>query len=550
MADKKKASGKQALSVMAKALTRLRGYITEKPARQGLLLVMLAGVLAAAAVAVIWSYNISYKPLYGNQEMYDAASIVELLEEKGFDYQIHPDSGQVMVDAAQLREARMALAAGGIKAQLPDGLELLDKEQGLGTSQFIEGARYRRGLEGELVRTIISLNAVRNARVHLAIPKRSAFVRKQNKPSASVFIDLAPGSQLEPRQVDAIVNLVASSIEGMEKSGVSVIDQNGNLLSRNINAAGDADMAMANQQLQIIKTMEQQYIDRIGHLLDPIVGSANYRVQVSADISFDRVEQTAEQFDPAKRSVRSERGRERTGGVVAEGIPGASSNQPPDTLSTGVQEDAASNPLSQNEYTRNYELNRTVRHTAYQQGQLQRLSIAVVLNSSPGVAEITGELTEERLASLTRLVQDAVGFSTERNDQVSLHTAPFISLPEDTFAPLAWWQDASMLYYVRYGVGALLGLAIIIFLLRPIAAQMLAAPELPAPVAQEDEENDGKPKKAILEHPELLDEYMTLNPPELSVFETQLNHIRKLAEQEPKKVAHVLKQWIHQEEKG
>ncbi|WP_263080811.1 flagellar basal-body MS-ring/collar protein FliF [Endozoicomonas sp. Mp262] len=548
MAEKKKASGKKALTAIRKAVGQIRDYITEKPARQGMLLVMLAGVLAATIVAIIWSHNVSYQPLYGNQEMYDTSSIVEILESKGFAYQINPESGQVMVDAAKLREARMELSASGIKANLPDGLELLDKEQGLGTSQFIEGARYRRGLEGELVRTIISLNAVRNARVHLAIPKRSAFVRKQTKPSASVFIDLFPGSQLESRQVDAIVNLVASSVEGMEKSGVSVIDQNGNLLSRNINV-GDGDIAMANNQIQIIKTIEQQYINRVGHLLDPIVGSSNYRVQVSADVSFDRIEQTAEQFDPRNRSVRSERGRERTGITdIAQGVPGSTSNQPPETINQNAGEDAAINPLTQNEYTRNYELNRTVRHTSYQQGQLQRLSIAVVLNNSPDVAEITGELTQERLDSMTRLIQDAVGFSTVRNDQVSIHTAPFISLPEQTFDPIPWWQDPNMLYYVRYGVGAILGLAVIIFLLRPITTQMLVAPELPAPVEEEEEEDDGKPKKAVLEHPELLDEYMTLNPPELSVFETQLNHIKKLAEQEPKKVAHVLKQWIYQEE--
>lgn len=508
---------------------------------QAMLLIALAGSMALSAVLLLWSQTNDWQPLYGNQEMYDASSISEVLEVQGIEYRIHPSSGQIMVDASKISEARMQVSAAGVKASLPDGLKLLDKDQSLGTSQFMENARYRFGLEGELAKTVISLKAVRNARVHLALPKRSAFVRQQEKSSASVFVDLFAGSRLDDKQVEAIVNLVAGSVPGLERSDVSVVDQQGNLLSRDI-SLNNGLMAQANTQMQYLKSLEQHYIERVNTLLDPILGSSNFRVQVSAAVGFDRIEQTAEEFDPENRTVRSEQGRERLNAASdAGGIPGTLSNQPPITT---PDETAPETEVTQNEYTRNYELNRTVRHTSYQQGQLQRLSVAVVINNSPEAVAVIGEWNQAKLDGMQNLIRDAVGFSAERQDQVTIHTASFLPVPETEFSAPSWWQQPETMTYAKYGTSILLGLAVIIFLLRPLVNKTLAVTQENQGEAISLEHQQEKSNRVGIEHPAFLDESTALLPPELADFDTQLSHLRKLAVKEPDRVAQVVKLWM------
>ncbi|WP_062262568.1 flagellar basal-body MS-ring/collar protein FliF [Endozoicomonas arenosclerae] len=520
-------------------LEQIPGFFKGNARNQGMLLIALSGTIALTMVLFIWSQTSNWQPLYGNQEMYDASSITQVLESRQINYRIHPDTGQVMVDASEVSAARMQLSAAGIKTGLPEGLKVLEKEQGLGTSQFIENARYRHGLEGELAKTIISLKPVRNARVHLALPKRTAFVRKQAKSSASVFIDLFAGGQLDNKQVEAIVNLVASSVPGLAKKDVSVVDQQGNLLSRDI-AMSNGSMAIANAQLKYIKGVEQHYIDRVNSLLDPIIGSRNFRVQVSADVDFSRVEQTAEQYDPDQKTVRSEKGRERTPATPeALGVPGSLSNQPPDTAAENAE--TAATP-TQNEYTRNYELNKTVRHTSFQQGRVQRISVAVVLNNSPSAVAIAGEWNQEKLDNLKELIMDSVGLPAEVADQVSLHTASFIEVPEAEFISPAWWQQPEIMTYARYGAGTLLGLAAIIFLLRPLVQQTLPKhAALKQEAAMLEQQNQ---QKAALDHPAVMDENTALLPPELADFDTQLGYLRKLSTKEPERVAQVIKLWM------
>jgi flagellar M-ring protein FliF len=505
-----------------------------------MLLIALSGSIALTIVLFLWSQTNNWQPLYGNQEMFDVSSITEVLEAKQTDYRIHPETGQVMVDASSVSSARMQLSAAGITAGLPEGLKVLEKEQGLGTSQFIENARYRHGLEGELAKTVISLQPVRNARVHLALPKRTAFVRQQAKASASVFVDLFAGGQLDSKQVEAIINLVAGSVPGLEKKDVSVVDQQGNLLSRDISMS-NGSLAIANSQLQYVKSMEQHYIERVNSLLDPIVGSSNFRVQVSVDVDFSRIEQTAEQYDPDQKTVRSEKGRERLPATPeALGVPGSLSNQPPVTEEDPAAEAGAN--LAQNEYTRNYELNKTVRHTSFEQGRMQRISVAVVLNDSPKAIAIAGDWSQEKLDNLKELIMDSVGMPAEVADQVSLHTATFIEVPEAEFTAPVWWQQPEIMSYARFGAGTLLGLAAIIFLLRPLVQQAI-----PKQSSQQSEaallEQQAK-QKAAQEHPTFMDEGLALLPPELADFDTQIGHLRKLATKQPERVAQVIKLWM------
>ncbi|WP_211827045.1 flagellar basal-body MS-ring/collar protein FliF [Kistimonas asteriae] len=515
-------------------LTRVSAMIRENPKYQGLMLISLAGSLALAIVLVIWSNSTDYQPLYGSQEIYDVGGVTDALEQAGIAYRVHPGSGQVLVDASRLPEARMQLAAAGIKPEKPEGLEVLDKEQPLGTSQFLENVRYRRGLEGELARTIISLRQVRNARVHLALPRKSAFVRKAEKPSASVFVDLLPGQTLDKTQVEAIVNLIAGSVPGMVRESITIVDQHGTLLSRELSMRNNG-LDLAERQLDYIDKLEQTYENRVSTLLEPIVGYGNFRVEVSADVDLNRIEQTSEEYDPQAQAVRSEHSSERreTGGKT--GVPGTLSNEPPLT----GEEQPAGKEVGQKEFTRNYEVDRVVKHVTRQQGTINRLSIAVVLNES---AMAGGSVQME---DLKQLVRDAIGFTEARNDQISIHTANFVVNDAIAESGIAWWESPQILYYFRYLIGGILSLAVIMFLLRPLVQRIVSPPEpLPAPV--DDAAEAAAAFKAA--HPDLglfSDESLSLLPPEVADFETQLVSARKLAHKEPERVAQVVKMWMN-----
>lgn len=536
MADEpKKLSKDENLSRWQQTLSHVSAMIRENPKYQGLMLISLAGSLALAIVLVIWSNNMDYQPLYGSQEMYDVGNVTDTLRQSGIAYRVHPGNGQVLVDASRLPEARMQLAAAGIKPEKPAGLEVLDKEQPLGTSQFLENVRYRRGLEGELARTIISLQQVRNARVHLALPRKSAFVRKAEKPSASVFIDIAPGQTLEKAQVQAIVNLIAGSVSGMSRDVIAIVDQHGTLLSREL-STNDNGLGLAERQLDYINKLEQTFEDRVSSLLEPIVGYGNFRVEISADVNLNRLEQTSEEYNPQSKAIRSEHSSERNQSD-ATGTPGTLGNTPPINGKA-----AANNQMAgQKDVTRNYELDRTVKHLTQQQGSVNRLSIAVVLNES---AMASGNVQME---DLKQLVRDAIGFTEARNDQISIHTANFVVNDATIEHGITWWESPQILHYFRYLIGTILSLAVIMFLLRPLVQRIVSPPEPLAPVVEDAAEVAAAFKAA---HPDLglfSDDSLSMLPPEIADFETQLVSARKLAHKEPERVAQVVKMWMNTE---
>lgn len=270
-----------------------------------LTIALLAAIVAGTIVVILWTSSKNYVPLYGKQELYDTANIMEMLEKEQVPFRLEKSSGQILVPENQLAHVRMALAARGVRAAMPAGLEGLDNVTGLGTSEFMEGARYRHALEGELARTIISLDAVRSARVHLAIPKRTLFVgRDEEKPSASVMLDLQPGQAMEPGQVEAIANLVAGSISGMKPGAVTIVDQAGQLLSAELgDKAGFGKQSV--QQMEYVRKLEQYIRQRANDMLYPMLGTGNFRVQIAADVNFNAVEETQQQLDPQGWSPRS-----------------------------------------------------------------------------------------------------------------------------------------------------------------------------------------------------------------------------------------------------
>lgn len=297
--------------------------------RQVGLLVGLAASVAIGFAVVLWSQQPDYRPLYGSLAGMDAKQVMETLAAADIPYNVEPNSGALLVKADDLSRARMKLAAAGVTPSDGNiGFEILDKEQGLGTSQFMEATRYRRGLEGELARTISSLNNVKGARVHLAIPKSSVFVRDERKPSASVLVELYSGRSLEPGQVVAIINLVATSVPELSKSQITVVDQKGNLLS---DQAENSEMTMAGKQFDYSRRMESMLTQRVHNILQPVLGNDRYKAEVSADVDFSAVESTAEQFNPDQPALRSEQSvnEQRTASNGPQGVPGALSNQPP-----------------------------------------------------------------------------------------------------------------------------------------------------------------------------------------------------------------------------
>lgn len=519
----------------------------------------LAAVVAAIIVVALWTSTQSYRPLYSQQERFDTSEIISVLEAEGIPYRLQETNGQVLVEDGRVAEVRMLLAAKGVKAKLPTGLETLQTDSALGTSQFMETARYRHGLEGELARTIISLNAVNNARVHLAIPRQTLFVRQNTeKTTASVMVELKPGEDLKPEQVEAIVNLVSGSVTGMAAEHVSVVDQFGRLLSADIGS--ETSGRMNTKYLEYQKNLEKQVIQRASDMLTPVLGPSNFRVQVAADLDFSRIEETREMVDD-NPVVRSEHSIENNStDKIALGVPGSLSNQPPTVEEEGDAE-APKNTSERHEVNRQYALGSSVRHTQYQQGQIKKLNVSVLLNNA--VAPDGAAWDEAQKAEISQMISEAVGLNAERGDSLSLMSFNFTPVNIEPVAPMPWWQDTALQQPLRYIIGGLLGLAMIFFVLRPLirhltgvdkARQEMDIATLPDNIlskeldeqAQENELNRRLSDRGLSNTTNGLDaDAEMMLPPSGSPLHIQLKHLTLIASEEPQRVAEVLKQWVN-----
>ncbi|MGR5288061.1 flagellar basal-body MS-ring/collar protein FliF [Vibrio maritimus] len=521
---------------------------------------VLAAIVAAIIVVALWSSSQSYRPLYSQQERFDIGEIVSVLESEGIAYRLQEQNGQVLVAEGQVAKIRMLLAAKGVKAQLPTGLDSLKEDSSLGTSQFMENARYRHGLEGELVRTIISLNAISNARVHLAIPRQTLFVRQQGEdPSASVMIELKPGEDLKPDQVEAIINLVVGSVTGMKSESVSVIDQYGRLLSADVASAATGKVNA--KYLEYQKNVEKQIIQRAADMLTPIVGPSNFRVQVAANMDFSQVEETQEILD-SNPVVRNEYSiQNNTVDKIALGIPGSLSNQPP--VTGEVPTNDSQNTNARSELNRQYAVGSSVRRTQYQQGQIDKLSVSVLLNET--AAPNGTAWTPAERAQISTMITDAVGISTERGDSLSLMSFNFTPIEIEAPPAMPWWQDPTVQQPLRYVIGGMLGMAMIFFVLRPLIMHLTGADrrghELEFAEPQEEEYQENIQTREEREREERLNRKLTergiestssgldassdMLPPPGSPLELQLKHLQLIATEEPERVAEVLKQWVN-----
>ena len=523
--------------------------------RQAALLGGFALAIALTIAIFIWSKEPNYKPLINRMQDYNAQEIVEVLQREGFEFEIDPTSQVLMVRADELHDARLKLAAASLINDKTVGLELLDNESNLGTSHFIETARYRRGLEGELARTIASIQAVRNARVHLAIPKQSVFVRDHRQPRASVFLELYAGANLHKDQVEAIVNLVSSSISEMDKGSVSVVDQKGNLLSK---VEHNNQELLATKQLQYTERVEDSISTRVNSILKPVLGIENYKAEVSADIDFTVVEQSEETFNPDLIAIRSEQLiNEQTVSGAEGGIPGALTNQPPGQAEAPEQIDPATglpiNPMDKrSETTRNYEVDRTLSYKQQQVGRINRLTVAVVINDKQLMNAETGviEFSPWEVNDLERLeilVKDAVGFNAARGDSVNVINSPFMGKSEIELGSPEFWSQPWFWEIMKQVLAGLFLLVLIFGVIRPTIHSI-------ANKGRNDEDSMGMDDFSDSSD-EFDEDRVTLSgaddfllPGASDGFERQLDALKGLIAEDPARVAQVLIQWINAED--
>jgi len=527
--------------------------------RQVGLMIGLAASVALGLSVVLWAQEPNYQPVMSNINNMDINEVSTLLNQNDITYKIDPSSGVLLVESSEIHRARLKLAAAGITEEKPAGFELLDQEQGLGTSQFMESTRFKRGLEGELSKTISSLRNVRSARVHLAIPKRSVFVRDARKPTASVFVEVFSGRPLAKGQVDSVVNLVAGSVPEMNKEDVTVVDQKGNLLSQKDESSEDR---MASREFDYSRKMEKVLNGRVSSILEPILGSGRFRSEVSAEVDFTSVEQAEEIFNPDMQAIRSEQtlDEQRVAGNQG-GIPGALSNQPPGAANVpevaGAEGEGAAGGMSdlRKQTTRNYEVDRTVSYTKQQPGRIKRLTVAVAIDDIRKVNPENGEVsfapwTENELQRLTLLVRNAVGYSASRGDSVNVINTPFAPEEIVAFEETPIWQQQWLLDFVKPIMAGIVILILVLGLVRPtlksLAQSGQQAKELALAgdedgLAELDQLGEGSPEgKVTLSS---TDEFLL--PGASEGYDKQLNALKGLVVEDPARVAQVVRQWVN-----
>ncbi|PWG62295.1 flagellar basal-body MS-ring/collar protein FliF [Sediminicurvatus halobius] len=542
-------------------------YLGPNALRQLGLIIGLAAAVAAGVGLFLWAQEPVHRALFADLPAEDVAAVQQALDGAGIPYRNGP-GGSIEVPAGQLDQARLMLAEQGLPNAGGVGFESLRQDQGFGTSRFMENARFQRALETELARTITSLDAVGEARVHLAIPERSVFLRDRQAPRASVTVGLHQGRSLSDRQVNAIAQMVASAVPDLALENVAVVDQRGRLLT---DMGGDEGMQGSGEQLAMRQRIEDAYARRIQDLLTPIVGEGNVRAEVSARLDFSEVESTEEIYDPESQVLRSEQTQEQRSqrGQGAMGIPGALTNQPPgageledpagDAAAAGEAGAEEEGEASESEVvdatssaTRNFEINRTVRHVRTPSGGIQRLSVAVLLDQPTTTNEegetVAAPFEPERLEEITALVREAVGFDAERGDSVNVVSTEFQPLEAPEPAPTPFWEQPWLWQGGKLLLAALLGLLLIVMVLRPLVNGLLGRDRRSRELAvarhqarQEGEEGAETDPNRQLTGPDSQPRQL---PGSSRNYEEQLQAAREVVNKEPALAANVVKGWL------
>lgn len=513
----------------------------------------LAAVLALSIAVIMWASRPDYTTLMDNMSDSDVSAVSAILMANKIPYRIDNVSGNLLVANDKKQQAKMLISAEGLPNSSPLGYELLKKDSTLGTSQFLETARYQHALETELSRSISSMRNINSARVHLALPKRTAFMRKKERTSASVMVKVAGGRQLEKNQISSIAYLVSSSVPYLEVANVTVVDQWGNLLS---NSMSDKGMEHSQKHFEYKQEIESLYVDRIESMLAPIFGYGRVKVQVNADMDFTRVESTQELFDSDVDKIRSEQiiDQQQTGSLGAIGIPGALTNQPPaggtveQTPADEEQANAQPPSNTNRNSVRNYELDKTIRHVQQPVGEIQKITVAVVADDWVTVGEdgsqVRTELSGEDFALIRGIVREAIGFNEERGDSVSVYNKSFQTIEVEEIPEIPIWKQGWFVTLIKQVLAGLAILIIIFTIVKPTMktlqgrfVETTAAPNtaLPAPASSQ-----GSVNEVVGNNHETL-KAMGVEYPN---YVEQLAMAKQLVEQDPKQVAKIVKNWV------
>ncbi|CAH7030990.1 Flagellar M-ring protein [Vibrio chagasii] len=534
-------------------LTEASGWLTmfwQSSQRNVIIITIFATITAAIIVIMLWTSSERFRPLYSKSANFDSSQVLHMLDEESIRYQLSQDDGQILVPEGDVAKIRMILASKGLKEQLPSGFDSLDSSKSLGESQFMENARYRHALEGELARSITTMSAVSLARVHLAIPKESLFMRDDaEQPRASVIVHIINGMDLKPTQVESIINLVSGAVIGLKSEHVRVVDQHGRLLSNDA-TVGDITVTTGKQS-DYKRNLEKTLVAQATDMLTPILGAANFRVQIASDIDFSKVEETEEIYaDPVvrKETLLSDMNESS----MALGIPGALSNTPP--VTDGEPQPEPNAKVNRSETSRDYAVSGKVRHTQHQQGVLQSLSVSIVVND---LANPNQTWTTEELTNVENVVRSAIGFNTERGDSIHITHFPFViaSIPEQ--APIAWFENTHIMQPLKYLLGVMLSGLMIMVVLRPLAQYLTKSAEQEELEAESMEYDDVITKEERAADAALQSKLDSLGidatgikalddnlPSADSPLEVQIKHLKLIAKEDPNRVAEILRTWI------
>jgi flagellar M-ring protein FliF len=517
--------------------------------RKIMLMMGVAAVIAVMGAVWMWGQQPDYRVLFSNFSDRDGGAIVAELEKMNVPYKYAEGGGAVLVPADRVHDARLKLAAQGLPKGGNVGFELMENQK-LGASQFLERVNFQRAMEGELARSIESVSAVQAARVHLAMPKDSIFVSEQKAPTASVLLNLHPGRTLDPQQVSAIVHLVASSVPELPAKNVTVVDQNGNLLSDTGKMASTTGMDPS--QIKYVQELQQNVVNRIESIITPIVGASNVRAEATADVDFSRTEQAVESYKPNQTpdamAIRSQQTSESLNGSAnPAGVPGALTNQPPPPATAPINApgqkpatpavvSAATN--THKDATVNYEVDKTIQYVQQGVGGLKRLSVAVVVNYKKTTDKagkvVMKPLSAAETTQITNLVKEAMGFNQQRGDTINVVNTPFATTELEVIPDLPMWKQPENIQTAQAtGKYLLMAMALLILYLRvlkPMLKKLSEAAALPPP--------GQNPQLQYAANGELI------SLPGQRTYQENLSRAQKLASEDPRVVANIVKTWV------
>lgn len=541
--------------------------------RQGQRILMMVGAALVIALMIgiwMWSQKVEYRVLFSNYSDRDGGAIVASLQQMNIPYKFSENGNAILVPENVVHDARLKLAAQGLPKGGNVGFELMENQK-LGISQFLEQVNFQRALEGELARSIESLDSVANARIHLALPKATVFVRDQQKPTASVILNLRPGRVLDAEQVSAIVHLVASSVPDLPPKNVTIVDQNGNLLSSD--AKKPANSGLDPTQLKYIQDVQQDIVKRVESIITPIVGTGNVRAEATADIDFSRTEQAAEVYKPNQApnsaAIRSQQTAETNNpGASAGGIPGALTNQPPVPATAPIVQPVPGGPgaapvssTTQKDSTTNYEVDKTVSYVQQPMVGVKRLTVAVVVNykrvyNANGVPSMK-PLTDAEKQQITELVREAMGFNKDRGDSLNVVNTQFSAEPEIE-VPL--WKQPNMIALAlligKYILVIIVLLILYFRMLRPIIWNLTGKTERDAKAKAEAEaaaaaaEAEAEEAERIANDPDAIVQLSGEGEPDFIPtisYKENLEIAKAMAKRDPRLVASVIKGWVNNE---